>query len=372
MKTETKARKKPERDRKFIVFEGRRYPLFKEVSGTWRIRSKARSHKFDAGLGTTDYQAARQIAADLLSGRTPHFKKRGAENLEEVAAIYLELPKKASARVASLNVSRLRAICRIVFGKELDAVKLCEVTPKLWRDYFTKRLGGKLDLATRRGGNAAINSAVRMACSIFIDRLRPGYEEHGVILPPDCTRVDWLPVLKGGPKEARGGDLVEEWAKLPIGPEWFAIGLARFAGLRRGEIEACRGSWIVEHKGQPCVQLMDREGEHMTKTGRIYRAAILNAQLAETLKAVPADSLVVNPRTTDRHRWFERDLVNWCRPFTGASKKPLHRLRGLYADHLAEITEDAVTARLAGIREASKALGHTSTTTTLNHYLSAQ
>lgn len=63
----------------------------------------------------------------------------------------------------------------------------------------------------------------------------------------------------------------------------------------------------------------------------------------------------MNPRTTDRHRWFERDLVDWCRPFTGASKKPLHRLRGLYADHLAELTEDAVTARLAGIREASKA-----------------
>ena len=135
------------------------------------------SHKFDAGLGTTDYTAARQIAADLLSGRAPHFKKRGAENLEQVAEIYLELPKKASARVASLNVSRLRAICRVVFDKELDAVKLCEVSPKLWRDYFTKRLGGKLDLATRRSGNAAINSAGRMACSIFSDRLRPGYEE---------------------------------------------------------------------------------------------------------------------------------------------------------------------------------------------------
>lgn len=119
---------------------------------------------------------------------------------------------------------------------------------------------------------------LRMACSIFIDRLRPGYEEHGVILPPDCTRVGWLPVLKSGPKEAKSADLVEAWGSLVTNSRtdfrsanataevlhpkgrgtvcqlagktdasrddialWFAIGLARFAGLRRGEIEACRG-----------------------------------------------------------------------------------------------------------------------------------
>ena len=54
----------------------------------------------------------------------------------------------------------------------------------------------------------------------------------------------------------------------------------------------------------------------------------------------------------------------------GTAKKPLHRLRGLYADDVAKLTEDAVLARLEGIKEASRALGHTTTKTTLNHYLS--
>jgi ABC-type phosphate transport system permease subunit len=36
---------------------------------------------------------------------------------------------------------------------------------------------------------------------------------------------------------------------------------------------------------------------------------------------------------------------------------------------VARLTQDAVAARLAGIREASAALGHTTTATTINHYL---
>ena len=52
------------------------------------------------------------------------------------------------------------------------------------------------------------------------------------------------------------------------------------------------------------------------------------------------------------------------------ARKPLHRLRGLYADELARLTADAVAARLAGVRAASESLGHTTTATTERHYLS--
>ncbi len=58
------------------------------------------------------------------------------------------------------------------------------------------------------------------------------------------------------------------------------------------------------------------------------------------------------------------------RRWTGDATKPLHRLRGLYADDVAKLTEAAVRARMEGIQAASAALGHTSTATTVNHYLS--
>ncbi len=178
--------------------------------------------------------------------------------------------------------------------------------------------------------------------------------------------------------------IIEEWnagcqprwserelrSKLPRSALWLAIGLARFAGLRRSEIEAATGEWIIERDGQAFVDLRDREGEFLTKTGRHYRAVVIDSELARALLAVPKANPIVEPPVIDRHRWFERDLAAWCKPFTGTAKKPLHRLRGLYADDVAKLTEDAVLARLEGIKEASRALGHTTTKTTLNHYLS--
>ena len=81
--------------------------------------------------------------------------------------------------------------------------------------------------------------------------------------------------------------------------------------------------------------------------------------------------MIVEPEQERRHvAAVERDLPRLVRPFSPSAKKPFHRLRGLYADHVARVTQDAVAARLAGVREASAALGHTTTATTLNHYLS--
>lgn len=41
-----------------------------------------------------------------------------------------------------------------------------------------------------------------------------------------------------------------------------------------------------------------------------------------------------------------------------------------YADEVAKLTQDAVAARLAGVKAAASALGHTNTATTQNSYLS--
>lgn len=180
------------------------------------------------------------------------------------------------------------------------------------------------------------------------------------------------------PSVVDDAELLKAWAALKETDHslWLVIGLARFAGLRREEITHCRGGWIEEQNGVVSIALRDRpEEKWWTKTGKPYRAQVINAELAEWLIAVrdfePLDKLVVPDPASgfDRGRWFERAPQQWLHDNGVASLKPLHRLRGLYADHIARLTSDAVTARLAAVRAAQQNLGHTSSETTEKHYL---
>lgn len=46
-------------------------------------------------------------------------------------------------------------------------------------------------------------------------------------------------------------------------------------------------------------------------------------------------------------RWLGREPQKWLRPFVPGAGKPLHRLRGLYADQIKRETEQAMLARMA-------------------------
>ncbi len=152
-------------------------------------------------------------------------------------------------------------------------------------------------------------------------------------------------------------------------PLYYTVGLARFAGLRAGEIGQARRSWLCRQEGGGVeVELRDRpEDGYQTKTGVPYFSPVLDAAFATDLLARPEGLLT--PRTENFKRWLIRKPQAWLRPFVGAAVKPLHRLRGLYAADLAERTRKAVLASLAGTEAASKALGHTTTRTTRRHYL---
>ncbi len=359
------ARKLPAR--RFVVFEGRKYPMLLE-RGLWRVRSRSRLYPADFGTGVSDYNAARRVAAEILAGAVRPTRKTSAVTLEDLTAVYLEMPKKCSEKVGVQNVGRLRAIIKTVYGRGLDGVNIEDISPKLWRDFQAIRQGGKLDLSTRRPENAAVNSAVRMAASLFLPKLRAGYLEAGIKMP-DMGPIDWLPESRRPPAAADDAGLLKWWLGAEVGPLWLAVGLARFAGLRRNEVEACKPEWLVSRNGSDCIALHDRD-EHNTKTGAIYYAPILRPELAAAIRQLPAGQHVVQVVGQDRHRWFSHKLPALVRPWVGTAKKPLHRLRGLYADDVARITADAVAARLAGIQAAASALGHTSTATTKNHYLS--
>ncbi|CAB4163312.1 hypothetical protein UFOVP813_13 [uncultured Caudovirales phage] len=353
-----------------VTWQRKIYRLTPHKAG-WRIRSRSRGNLLDLTFPSCSITSAKRQAMEHFEGEQRILSRGDKATLEEVIAVYRQMPKKAGEAAAYINECRLRAIIRLTLKRELRDVIVSEVTPKLWLDFMALKLGGKIDLARRRPGNAAINSAVRCASSIFIDRLRPGFAALGVTIPADATNIQWLPVMQRPQPEARP-ELVEIWGAMEKGPLYWTIGLARFAGLRRHEIAACRRTWIVEDASGVYVELRDRPEEDFThKTGEMYRARITCQTFAAELLALPKGQVVRDtPAGMTRDYWFRYYPQEWLEPFTGTARKRLHRLRGLYADDVKRLTQDAVTAHLAGIKAASANLGHTNTQTTQRSYLS--
>ncbi len=383
---------------KCVTFKGMKYPLLLD-GGLWRMRKRHQKYAINFATGTANLEMARELCLQELEKRElASYKKPCRRTLAELVEFYRDMPKKAGAAAEKQNVTMLGAVVKLTLGKELAAVRVDEVTPKLWRDYMAKRQGGKLDLSTRRKENAAINSAVRCAASMFIPRLRPLYKEEGFIIADDATEIQWLPTIAKIHDEVDEEAMLAAWRGLKPAQEafdewlghntgkndldawraiapsklamWFTFALSRFAGLRRKEIMACRGGWVSVWKDQPIIKMQDRPDEgFLSKTGKAYRAHIIDAELFRMLSLVPKEeNVVIRPR--GGHTWEHNAPQRWLRRFMPASEyKPLHRLRSLYAVQLSEMTEEATAAKLAGIKAAADALGHTSTQTTKASYL---
>jgi integrase len=264
---------------------------------------------------------------------------------------------------------------RLVHGKELKNVPIAALSAKLWSEYQRLRLeqaGLPLDYSRRVTEAHSLNSAIRQAMSLVSRTSKVAYASHGIVLPSDAITVMQLPEPILTKTAANDEALVTAWRPLRDvdRPLWLALGLARFAGMRRDEIVNCRGKWIVTHEGVVSVELRDRpEDRYQTKTGRPYFAPILDAELASVLSSIEPEQFVVAPEGVSRTNWFIMTPQKWCRPYVSDVQKPLHRLRGLYAVDLRIRTRDAVAAALAGTKAASAALGHTSTEMTERHYL---
>lgn len=366
-----------------VVWNHRSYRLT-PFRGGWRLRSRVRGNEIDWHFPPCTPDKAREAALARFAGAAPAKTTRGIPSLEDVAEVYLAMPKRAGERSAYNNVTRLRAVVRLALGKELGRVLVTSVGPKLWNAFYAAKQGGKLDLATRRPENVAHNSAVRCASSLFIPRLRPLYAEQGIEIPADATLIQWLPEMKTVKPPAKGDDLLKAWRLHRGTPLYYAVGLARFAGLRQQEAAACRRGWIVRDGNAVYVELRDRPEEGFaTKTGEIYQALVINDEFAADLLALAPGFIVQVPEystagaiakniKTSRGHWFHTYPQQFLKPFTGRAQKPFHRLRGLYADDVKKLTQDAVAAHLAGVKAASEALGHTSTATTKHSYLSGQ
>lgn len=355
--------------------DGRAYKLTWD-RGQWRLRVRRGTESISFRTGCARIPDAKTAAKEYLDRRadSPIHSRKGGGMLAALASIYLTTPKRTKANVAQDNISRLRSICRLATGKDIEAVTCREVCPEFWQEYQRAALaeaGHKFDLVTRRRENIRINAAVRAARCLFLSQLLPHYRAAGLDVRPDAGDAVMLPEPYLPPSDVDDAAIVAAWQALPRTQLWATIGLARFAGLRREEIAAARAGWLEVRGDSVVIVMRDRpEEEWWTKTGKPYKAQIIDAELAEWVRARGDGWLVPDPPDgSDRSRWFEREPQRWLRQWIPTGK-PLHRLRGLYADHVATLAADAVAARLAGIRAAQEALGHTSSATTERHYLS--
>jgi integrase len=356
------------------LVDGRKWRL--EFHGrSWRIRSRGKGRAVTQSLDVSNLADAKEAAKKwIAAAQEGRWTKKGKGSLEVLATVYLEIPKRVSTKATTTNVSRLRTVVRVALGKELSEVSAAAVGPDLWAAYYRealKKYDRKLDYTTRAAENARLNAAVRAARSMFLPKYAKPYAEHGIFLNADATKAALLPEPWLPRPEAKDVDLLDVWPTWRNSDPalWLAVGLARFAGLRRDEIWHCRRTWIEVRDGTVFVVLRDRpEEKWQTKTGRPYRALVLNAELAAFLSSAPAET-VFFPEATEK--WFVNYVCNAIRPFTGTANKPLHRLRGLYAEQLTRETEEAIIAKRAGIAAAQQGLGHTSSQTTEKHYLDA-
>lgn len=354
-----------------VIFEGRRVSLFQDGSRGWRIRSRSEHLKIDQILGHGPESWARKKAREVLESGEHKKAPKSKGLLSELVTAYEGMPKRAGKAASKIAVYRLKSCVRLVLARELKDVKVSEINASFWLNYIAKRQGLEVaDISTRRVENTAINAAMRCAASIFIPRLRPAFLTAGITIAPDATVIQWLPTIRGDKPAVM--DMETAWRAMDErGPLWLAVGLARFAGLRRDEVEHATAAWVQVDGDATYIVLQDRPTEGwLSKTGRKYRALVIDVELATVLRSCPA-GYIVQPAAVDRSKWFAQAPQAWMRKYTTA-RQPLHRLRGLYADAVARLTSDAITARLAGVKAASEALGHTSTKTTENHYLSGE
>lgn len=380
-----------------LVHEGVKYPMFREPkSGAWRVRKRTKFVRVDFSTGNTNLAHAKDAAADILARNQQEVKRRsgGASTLQELCDIYKRMPKRVSEDVAADNINRLAKVVRVAWGKNLDDVRLSDLTSQLWEDYAAMRQGGKLDLATRTEGNRGINAAMRMASSIFSAGLARAYEKEGVRLDLHAvTRIQWLPEIQVKILPLSTDSLDAFHAALPAlraddYPMWRAVMIARYSGLRSGEISAARKNWLERRKsGVLGFAVHDRPDQgYLHKTGEDYFAPITSRELEEDLLAGP-DGELVNldlspvrvsatgrpvPRTS-RDKFFRNHCNNWLRNFFQKPHKGMHRLRALYLEEIRDtrVAEVLAEAEREGNEAAKSAAGHTSINTTKTHYLPA-
>jgi hypothetical protein len=239
----------------------------------------------------------------LEAGRGTSTKSASRGTIQQLVDIYFSSPRRSSQVVAKGNVSRLLTIVRMVHGKELKDMPIAALSAKLWSEYQRRCLeqaGLPLDYSRRVTEAHSINSAIRQAMSLVSRPSQVSYAAHGIILPSDASTVMQLPEPMLIKPPANDEALVTAWRQLRDvdRPLWLALGLARFAGMRRDEIVNCR-EWCRPYVSDVQKPLHRLRGLYAVDL-RIRTRDAVAAALAGT-KAASAALGHTSTEMTERH-----------------------------------------------------------------------
>jgi integrase len=367
-----------------LTVQGRDFILTcDERTGYWRVRRRCSDFRIDRSIRVRELSEAKKVAKQLIELELERVKslRECGHNLDELCNAYLEMPKPVREYIAERNVAALKRVVKAVLGRRLTKVFARTLTYKLWEDYAAIRHGGKLDLSTPRRENVSIMSEIRMAASIFSPKLEHRYAEQGIVMDWDnVRRLPCLPVLKVR-KSAVAKESLEEmkaaWEALRTTdePMYITIGLAWWCGLRASELMAAQRHWLVENNGHYRIELRDRPEENFrTKTNlsveNRFNGMCLHDKFGFFLLSLPDGKLV--QRTCGAEHWLWKANA-WVRQFIPKTldTKGLHKLRGLFCDAVMHRFEQEILARRVGTEAAAMAVGHSSTRTTEQHYLTS-
>jgi integrase len=361
-----------------LTVEGRDFPLRKcPKSGNWFIDKRTTELKIVKTTGISDRAEAIKWAKVFIKKALANAYRlaSGGHDLEEVAQAYLRLPIPVLPETKHHNVMRLRAVIGEVFGCELEDVKAKLPTFRLWTDYVAAKHGGTADLTTPRRENISIQSTLRAAASVFAKKLDHLYEEQGICLDfANLRRVPSLPVPTIERSAIDVSKLEKALPDAPL-PIRIAVGLALHAGLRSKEIKFCASHWIVQEGEHWRVVLKPRPDEGFIPKGKPDGTAwlsglILDPEFGAFLASLP-DGKLVKPEGISEGWFYDHVLPDWVRQFVPreVDTKAIHALRRVYAQRVQARFASKLLASEVGLDAARVALGHKSSSVTLNHYL---
>jgi integrase len=272
----------------------------------------------------------------------------GAPLIEDLIAAYLALPAppeptrkaNANALLAVLKVSGLN-------GKD----RVARIDRSVIANYQTHCM------KQRPGDMSAVvttNSICRKARSVFSKRALNYYHGTANQVPDEVARAIFsVPLLR----ETTGDiELPSDEAQAKAAAEltgayrrvWI---LARFAGLRAGEIREARRSWLDGN----ILTVAPNPNEYAAK-GKRSRKIALPQEAVDELLASDDMTYLVGP---NRCQIVRREMPAMLIKLGFPKKSPLHSLRRLFG---------SVVYTTQGGRQAKDALGHSSLATTEKFY----
>lgn len=319
-------------------------------------------------------QELRQRQAEGQTGvpRRLHLRNKSREELDWVGRRTGQLYQEAMARLRFDH----RAHGHEAWTKAVDALPLSKVTPAAVNRWATSRIKAAeaKDAQARKRGKVTVETILRQARSLFSPKL-VGFVRSELGNLPDELPFDKLKIEKARVRRFRVlvplPDLMKAAMKELVADREVmkAFVLAALGGLRRREMDALTWANVNTKANRLTVAVSEHYGLKTEDSEREIplppeiMSFLAQCQKLDKAKAsdfvIKGDHSVGKRSRTYRCERASARLIEWLHEQGVADRKPIHYLRKLAGETLAQ---------QAGIYAASSYLGHSSVKVTQAYY----